>query len=551
MTFPWLVVGVVGTATLAGAFAITTRWYFVAAVAGSAAMLLLQNGYFHYTSDDAYITFRYSRNLADGIGPYWNPGEHVEGYTNFLWMALLAALHKLGADIVPTARWLGFGLAVLCAGGTYTLTRTLVRDEAGRIAGVAAVLLLSASGVWGIWTFAGLESPLVAALVLAAVLLHLRERAGSLLQPSGAVWAFAAMARPEALVLVAVSGAFKLVDPCPERQGRATVLRAAALVAWALPLAALYGAYFGWRFHTYGWLFPNTYYAKVGAGLDQWDRGLRYVFAFVQEYGGWTLLLVPFALAADGRSPRHLAYILSLLLVWGAVVVYVGGDSLLRMRMFAPVLPLFYAAVTAAFARIIDRLDTGAVGRFAAPSMAAALFAGLAMTLYPSATGAGSVYALPSERAATAERVAYGRWLREHLPADTSVALVAAGALAYESRLPAIDMLGLSDEHIAHRDVPLGSFPAGHEKYDAEYVLDRRPDIILLRDTPTDEPWRRTDYLTSSSALIPAVPDMLSNPRLWADYEPRSVRAEDGRWRNMLVRRDAQLLLAMTQPVPE
>ena len=36
--------------------------------------------------DDAYITFRYSRNLAEGLGPVWNAGDPVEGYTNFLWM---------------------------------------------------------------------------------------------------------------------------------------------------------------------------------------------------------------------------------------------------------------------------------------------------------------------------------------------------------------------------------------------------------------------------------------------------------------------------------
>ena len=35
-------------------------------------------------TDDAYISFRYSKNLAQGQGFRWNPGgEKVEGYTNF------------------------------------------------------------------------------------------------------------------------------------------------------------------------------------------------------------------------------------------------------------------------------------------------------------------------------------------------------------------------------------------------------------------------------------------------------------------------------------
>ena len=35
--------------------------------------------------DDAYISFRYARNFAEGNGLVWNLGERVEGYTNFLW----------------------------------------------------------------------------------------------------------------------------------------------------------------------------------------------------------------------------------------------------------------------------------------------------------------------------------------------------------------------------------------------------------------------------------------------------------------------------------
>jgi hypothetical protein len=35
--------------------------------------------------DDAFITFRYSENFANGFGLVYNRGEYVEGYTNFLW----------------------------------------------------------------------------------------------------------------------------------------------------------------------------------------------------------------------------------------------------------------------------------------------------------------------------------------------------------------------------------------------------------------------------------------------------------------------------------
>ncbi|MBI5290004.1 MAG: hypothetical protein HY873_13605, partial [Chloroflexi bacterium] len=95
MNFPWLVLGVVGAAALAGGVGRFTRQWHIAAIGASAGILLLQHFYFHYTSDDAFISYRYARNLGDGVGPVWNRGEHVEGYTNFLWVGILAGLHKL------------------------------------------------------------------------------------------------------------------------------------------------------------------------------------------------------------------------------------------------------------------------------------------------------------------------------------------------------------------------------------------------------------------------------------------------------------------------
>src|SRR5262245_52276707 len=113
MDFPILAAAVIATAAATIAVARVTNLYFVAAITGSTLILLLHGWrYFDYTSDDAYISYRYASNLADGVGLVWNPGEHVEGYSNFAWTALLAAADKLGADIVDAGRWLGFLFAV-------------------------------------------------------------------------------------------------------------------------------------------------------------------------------------------------------------------------------------------------------------------------------------------------------------------------------------------------------------------------------------------------------------------------------------------------------
>lgn len=55
----------------------------------------------HFTLvDDAYISLRYAWQWVNGAGIVWQPGDRVEGYTNFLQVALLA----WGCDWASMAR---------------------------------------------------------------------------------------------------------------------------------------------------------------------------------------------------------------------------------------------------------------------------------------------------------------------------------------------------------------------------------------------------------------------------------------------------------------
>jgi len=544
MPFPWLVVFTMAVAAICWVFARTTRLYAAAAMAGGGTILWLHGiVYLDYTSDDAYISYRYARHFADGAGLVWNRGEWVEGYTNFLWVITLAGFAKAGLDIPETARWLGFALGVLALGGCYAIARTLLNNDAGRIAGVAAALLLAASGPFAAWSGAGLENSLFAALIMAGVLLHIAELERGWVPASGIVWGFAAMTRPEGVLFFAVSAVFKLIEAVrrawPHRGeylfGLAILREAGRVLLWVAGFAAVFAPYFIWRYTRYDWFFPNTYYAKVGSGSDQYERGIEYLQSFAQEYAAWLVLLVPIAGALTSIRRMASLYVFALLLAWFGYVVYVGGDSLVRLRFFASISPLLYGAVAAALAALIAEahLDRRPP-RWVAETAVAVAFAGmLAFTLHPSSRD----IALTGEREAMRDRIIIGRWLRGNVPGDTEIAVVAAGTIPYESDLPSIDMLGLNDEHIAHQDIDVGLLPAGHEKYDSEYVLDRAPDIIILADFLTDNPFSEDDYDALEGTLIAARHDLLSRPRLWAEYEVRSVEVEEGRWFNMLVRR--------------
>lgn len=64
--------------------------------------------------DDAYIFYRYAANWAAGYGPVFNIGEHVEGYSSFLWTAILAVGNFFSLKPVTVAPHLNLFIGILC-----------------------------------------------------------------------------------------------------------------------------------------------------------------------------------------------------------------------------------------------------------------------------------------------------------------------------------------------------------------------------------------------------------------------------------------------------
>lgn len=233
-----------------------------------------------FISDDAYITFRYSWNLAFHGDPSFNLGQRVEGYTNFLWMALLALLLKIGLRPEVTSQALG-----IVAGGAvvvllYLLTR-LYRGGRRTPWDVLGAVVLPTLGGFAIWCSGGLETQLFAALALGGMVTYVAESGGHVrLRYSGGIFALAAMTRPEGLLLFGLTGLHRL--------GRNLLVERrlwprAEEVAWVCGFIIPFGLFFWWRMGFYGHPFPNTYYVKAGGNhvlmLKKW--GLPYLWDFI------------------------------------------------------------------------------------------------------------------------------------------------------------------------------------------------------------------------------------------------------------------------------
>ncbi|TWE13741.1 hypothetical protein FHX69_5869 [Prauserella muralis] len=476
----------------------THRTWRVAALGLALAFSLAHQLLFSTVAEDAYITFRYARNVADGLGPVFNAGERVEGYSNFLWLVLLAlARATFGLGVAGV----GVVLGVLCTLGCVLVAHLLV-NRIVRLAqpegpglpalGVAAAVLTAGAGPLAAYGPSGLETPLFVLLVLAVCYALAAGRP----VVAGVLVALATMTRPDGVVVAVLAGLW-LVTAALRR--RATGWAPLGYVLGALVLVVPWTA---WRVTYYGHLIPNAIVAKSGGSLGwQLEHGWAYLAGFARTYQGFLLLAaIAVAYLAARRRPagdpavrgRSLVWLVFLLAVAHvAFIVAVGGDWMPAWRLLAPVPPLLAVAATAAHGvHLVAGEQPGAPSprprgralaeRRAVPIVALAL---CGLSLVVSTTHPRMQPAMHEWRAAIGDLAETGSWLGERLPPGTVIATYANGALSYRagSHLIVVDVLGLTDEHIARQGERVESAGmVGHIARDYDYVVNvRRPAVAI------------------------------------------------------------------------
>jgi hypothetical protein len=82
---------------------------------------------YYALADDASISMRYAKHLAEGHGIVWNVGDPpLEGYTNFSWMVVMAGVHLLPLATAKMALPVML-LGVLTLVGVLLMMRALMR----------------------------------------------------------------------------------------------------------------------------------------------------------------------------------------------------------------------------------------------------------------------------------------------------------------------------------------------------------------------------------------------------------------------------------------
>ena len=394
--------------------------------------------HFGYTPDDAFIYFRFARNLAQGGGIAFNAGEPTYGVTGPLWLFLVSAGAATGADIPMAAKAVDLFIAAGSIIVFYLAVGALVRDG---IASLLSTLAFSVN-VWFLrWAGSGMETSLAVCLILGAVFFVLRN---DYLLATVAT-AMLTLVRPEGALFLAFVLADLILNSHDRRRGATLALKYAAVFAGLLLPWLLYA------YRTFGTVVPNTALAKShdGLGVASLAAGISNIAQIVGASEGVALGALIVAGAYLWRrlreaSPDQRFYwgrATLLLAGWpvALVLLYLGRNVTVVSRYMLLATPLLLILT---FAIVFEAVAYSRFTKFGYAGIF--LLAGLVLlqnqVVYRAVVRPG-IEAF--EEGMDASLISIGRWLHDHTRPDETVLCWDIGAIGYYSDRRICDAAGL------------------------------------------------------------------------------------------------------------
>ncbi|MBI5537454.1 MAG: hypothetical protein HY898_32320 [Deltaproteobacteria bacterium] len=466
-------------------------WVLLIAVVLLAQVALWYARLYHYNViDDAYISFNYSKNLMLGRGIVFNPGEYVEGYTNFLWIIALTPVfmvaRALHADLTTAAILFNLVIALLDLCLVYWIARRMMRRSWVPV-GLAIVLCVLDNSYQG-YAVSGLENHLVLLCMLGALLFALGTSPRRWLW-TGILLGLANLSRPDAGLFGATFALAFALDLVRKRgdDGSSRVTRAALLGKTVAIWLLITGVWFLWRWRYYGLLLPNTFYLKVASTFDGVQRGLEYSRTFLEDR---YYLPVAALLALRWVHQPIVRWLLLFVLFHMAWITYVGGDFYTGHRFFIVLLPMLYLLIARTFDGVIAMVSSH---RWWKPMRRNPILVASLIGALGGASGYGLAHftnRLMERGPYTGEylrwsdvvdgNVRYMRWLARFVRPGSSMVVGDIGAAGFFADLSVIDALGVVDPNTSRMKVSgFGKGKPGHEKWaPREYMLSKKPTYV-------------------------------------------------------------------------
>jgi len=436
------------------------------------AIVILQRSFLF---DDAFITFRYAKNLAQGYGITWNRGEApVEGYTPFLVVLALAPVLKLGASPLAFMKAVSvlslLGIAALCGG---LARRWLAADRWTAVLAGAGVLPL---GHAMYLTALGMETLLFAFLLLACFVLA--ARLFDTASPRD-LWLFggtqlaALLVRPEAALFLACAVAVALLTSVPQRIGLVRSARI-LLASLVLPLAL----YLLWKQVHFGTLVPNPAFLKLeDAGLYS-PLGLQGLLSFLRGQTELLVLVLVSLLLLGIRSRAQTLLAAGYVIAHALFFLRVTPLMNVHDRLLYPIVPFLYVLALPVVVAMLERVLASG-WHVAVRGVALAGIVGVLLGA-PFEDVPNVIRGLrgddPFATSGNQTKLRLAKRLRAYPDIrNVSIAYGDAGIVPYVTEAINIDTVGLNDAYIA-RERDLDAL--------ADYVFSRKPTLFFYPANP-------------------------------------------------------------------
>ncbi len=409
---------------------------------------------FAFASDDAFITYKYAQNFFLGNGINFNSfGEKVEGYSNFLYVLLMTPGIAISQNYIYIYSTIVNTLLLLMAMVVFYKTLTLEIGEKYALLGAFLVGLNPA--IWANVT-TGLETILILFIFVSIWYLTKKTRTGINILLIFIISTISMLSRVDGFIFPLILSIYFILNK--EKK------IALYLILYIFMFMGFYALL---RYNYYGDVIANTYYAKVSGDIFQRIvAGYRYLYGNTVNNGiaFYLLFVILFILNKLLLNYKNIKYFISFELiflgVWLPYMIYVGGDIYYE-RFLLPILlvGIYY------FIKILSNQK----------KIVAVILLSVAVVI--------SFRVFLKDGRFAYQNKTYDMWVNlgkflNKSPENYLLAVDAAGKIPYYSQLNTIDMLGLNNKKIGKMSVEKRQFRVGHTKYNADYTLSKKPDII-------------------------------------------------------------------------
>jgi arabinofuranosyltransferase len=249
-----------------------------------------------WVTEDAYITFRSVEQLFIGNGPRWNPHERVQAFTHPLWFFVLAGSRLLTADMFLNSIVIGCLLSLV------TLL-ILLRFSREKSIGLALMVALFSSKAFVDFSSSGLENALSHFIIVVFYTLFFvsikRGPSRARLLASVCIFSLGLCNRHDLVFLTVIPLVFLMW------QGRILFRQHRFLILSTIVAASPFALWTAFSLLYYGFLLPNTAYAKLNTGISFQESFLQGLTYLKSSFVGDPILgLVTGAALAVGCLPK-------------------------------------------------------------------------------------------------------------------------------------------------------------------------------------------------------------------------------------------------------